>query len=57
LQLKGLDDRDVKNAIDCHAAIINTWNRQDYVKFYEDPNTVKIWSARNVDSVELVLFN
>jgi hypothetical protein len=53
IAVKRLDDRDVKNAIDCHAAIINTWNRQDYVKFYEDPNTVKIWSARNVDSVEL----
>lgn len=51
--VKRLDDRDVKNAIDCHAAIINTWNREDYVKFYEDPNTIKIWSARSLDMVEL----
>lgn len=51
--IKRLDDRDVKNAIDCHAAIINTWNREDFVKFYNNPKTVKIWSARSVDLFDL----
>lgn len=53
IAVKRLDDRDVKNAIDCHAAIINTWTREDYVNFYNDPNTVKIWSARSIDLVDL----
>lgn len=53
IAIKRLDDRDVKNAIDCHAAIINTWTRDDYVRFYEDPNTVKIWSARSIDLVDI----
>uniref|UniRef100_A0AAU7DZY8 NS1 protein n=1 Tax=Coleura bat parvovirus TaxID=3141917 RepID=A0AAU7DZY8_9VIRU len=53
IALKRLDDRDVKNAIDCHAGIINTWSREDFVKFYTNPNTVKIWSARSIDLVDL----
>lgn len=53
IAIKRLDDRDVKNAIDCHASIINTWTREDYVNFYNDPNTVKIWSARSVDLVDI----
>lgn len=53
IALKRLDDRDVKNAIDCHAGIINTWSREDYIKFYSNPNTVKIWSARSIDLVDL----
>ena len=57
IAIKRLDDRDVKNAIDCHAAIINTWSREDYQKFYNDPTTVKIWSARSIDLVDLYYFN
>lgn len=53
IAVKRLDDKDVKNAIDCHASVINTWNRADYVNFYEHPDTVKIWSARSPDLFDL----
>lgn len=53
IAIKRLDDRDVKNAIDCHAGIINTWNREDFVNFYNNPSTVKIWSARSIDLFDL----
>nr|WEY02535.1 MAG: non-structural protein [Canine parvovirus] len=57
IAVKRLDDRDVKNAIDCHASIINTWSREDYVNFYNSPDTVKIWSARSKDLVDLYYLN
>lgn len=53
IAIKRLDDRDVKNAIDCHAAIVNTWSRADFEKFYTSKDTVKIWSARSIDLFDL----
>lgn len=50
---KRLDSREVKDAIDTRGSIINTWEREDFLKFYNDPNTIKIWSARNVHDVPL----
>lgn len=44
---KRLDSREVKDAIDTRASVINTWNREDFVKFYNDESVIKIWSARN----------
>lgn len=50
--VKRLDSREVKDAIDTRASVINTWTRQDFVAFYNNPETIKIWSARNVDSFD-----
>lgn len=49
IAVKRLDDRDVKNVIDTHASIINTWSREDYLRFYNNPSTIKVWSARSLD--------
>lgn len=50
--IKRLDDRDVKNVIDTHASIINTWGREEYINFYNNINTIKVWSARSVDQFD-----
>lgn len=49
IAIKRLDDREVKNVIDTHASIVNTWKREDFISFYANPNTIKVWSARSVD--------
>lgn len=51
--LKRLDDKDVKSAIDTRASIINLWFKEDYDSFYNDPATIKIWSARSLDLVDM----
>lgn len=44
---KRLDSREVKDAIDTRGSIINTWERSDFVEFYNRPDIIKIWSARS----------
>lgn len=44
--LKRTNDKDVQSAIDCRAACLNRWCRDDYVSYYNDVNVVKLWSAR-----------
>uniref|UniRef100_A0AAU7E0L7 NS1 protein n=1 Tax=Coleura bat parvovirus TaxID=3141917 RepID=A0AAU7E0L7_9VIRU len=53
LAIRRLDDRAVKDALDCHASIVNTWSKRDFVNYYNDETTVKIWSARSVDMFDL----
>lgn len=50
--IKRLDDREVKNVIDTHASIINTWKRDDFINFYNNPLTIKVWSARSIDQFD-----
>lgn len=50
--IKRLDSKEVKDAIDTRASVINTWSRNDFVRFYEDPATIKIWSARNLEAFD-----
>lgn len=50
---KRLDSKEVKDAIDTRCSIINTWEREDYVKWYNDVNTIKIWSARSVQDFDI----
>lgn len=47
---KRLDSKEVKDAIDTRAAVINTWKRENFVEFYNNPDTILIWSARFVDA-------
>nr|WQF02865.1 MAG: nonstructural protein NS1 [Bee densovirus 6] len=49
---KRLDAREVKDAIDTRASIINTWTRDDFVNFYNREDVIKIWSARNQHSFD-----
>lgn len=46
---KRLDSKEVKDAVDTRGSIINTWDREDFQKFYSDPSTIKIWSARHLE--------
>lgn len=57
LAIKRLDDRDVKNIIDTHASVINTWSIEEFEKFYNNPNIVKIWSSRNVEMFDNYYFS
>lgn len=47
-----LDDINVKNILDARASQINLWKRADFKRFYDNPKTIKIWSARYVDSFD-----
>lgn len=49
---KRLDCKEVKDAIDTRASVINTWRREDFIRFYNDPETEKIWSCRHVDDFD-----
>lgn len=49
---KRLDSKEVKDAIDTRASIINTWSRDDFRSFYSNESTVKIWSARHIDNFD-----
>lgn len=49
IAIKRLDSKEVKDAVDTRGSIINTWERDDFINFYKDPNTIKIWSARHLD--------
>lgn len=53
IAIKRLDDRDVKNALDTRSSIISHWTKEDFDNFYNDANTVKIWSARSLDTFDL----
>lgn len=52
IAIRRLDDRDLKNVIDMHASIINTWDRNDYISFYNNINTIKVWSARSLSQFD-----
>ncbi|GBM79722.1 Non-capsid protein NS-1 [Araneus ventricosus] len=54
---KRLDCKEVKDAIDTRASVINTWRRQDYIDFYNSLDTVKIWSCRHVDDFDNYYYN
>lgn len=45
---KRLDCKEVKDAIDTRASVINTWDREEFQKFYNNENVKKIWSARSL---------
>lgn len=49
---KRLNSKEVQDALDARASLINTWRRNDYVEFYNNPSTIKIWSARTVDDFD-----
>ncbi|XP_044763038.1 uncharacterized protein LOC123319994 [Coccinella septempunctata] len=49
---KRLDSKEVKAALDLRAAEINKWTISDYQKFYSNPTTKCIWSARSSDNVD-----
>lgn len=49
---KRLNSKEVQDAIDTRASVLNTWKREDFVKFYNDPTTIKIWSARHLDEFD-----
>lgn len=54
---KRLDAKEVKDAIDTRASVINTWKREDFVSFYNDPATTKVWSCRHVDDFDLYYYS
>lgn len=54
---KRLDSKEVKDAIDTRASVINTWEREDFVSFYNNPNTILIWSARSLNAFDSYYFN
>lgn len=49
---KRLDSRELKDAVDTRGSIINTWSLEDYKKFYENIDTIKIWSSRSLESFD-----
>lgn len=57
LAIYRLDSREVKDAMDTWASTVNTWSRADYVKFYDNPKTIKIWSARSIDDFDTYYYS
>lgn len=49
---KRLDCKEVKDAIDTRASVINTWRRDDFIAFYNNPDTTLIWSCRHIDDFD-----